>query len=129
MGMLVFRNNDFIGNDVIDVISAQRSRIAKIADLNRRGTKCKNAGARFPGEPGQIDGNIDLLLAQKRGHFHIVLFCDVDKMFERAFQSNAHLAAIVAIERNGDFPAIFRWKGMIAILQSNVLPLRSVFAL
>src|SRR5262249_45358134 len=80
--MLIFRDNEAVGQNIIDIIDAHRTRISKKVDLNRSGAKRKNPGATTVRVPLQIQCNIDFQLLQEQRYITVAFTSNIDEMVE-----------------------------------------------
>src|SRR5437773_10022933 len=71
MNAVLFRDHELVSDDVIDVRSPHRSGITKAIDLNRRRALRENPWASTVRVSLEVDGDIDLELAQQFGHSRI----------------------------------------------------------
>ena len=98
--LLVERQHDRIGDDVIDEIGAHGSGIAEIAHLDRRGTMGENARAAIEREAFEIDRDVDLELVKQLRRLVIAARTDFVEPVEAGDESRAHVAAVVGPERH-----------------------------
>ena len=96
------RHDDEVGQDVIDVIGAHRSRIAEVIDLNRRRAPGEDAGARHRREAHQVDQDIDFQFGYQAGDPLGVVGRDVDEALESSLQAFADVRFVVRPERDGN---------------------------
>ena len=61
----VERQHDRIGDDVVDIVRGHGGEIAEIADLDRRRAARQNAGAGILGVADEVDGDVDVEIAQR----------------------------------------------------------------
>ena len=61
---LLVRNDEAVGDDVVDVVGAHRARIAQVVDLDRRRPGARIPGRSIAGEALQVDRDVDLHVAR-----------------------------------------------------------------
>ena len=80
--MMIGRDNDAIGNDVINVVGSHGARITEVIHLNWGWSASKNARACARGESLKIDCYVYFQVTNTFGDFHIGLHADVNKSIE-----------------------------------------------
>ena len=63
--LLVEREDDRVGDDVVDEVRPCRAGKSEIAHLDRRRTKCQDAEARMLGMTVQVDRDVDLKIVDE----------------------------------------------------------------
>ena len=71
--LLVERQHDPVGDDVVDEVGPHRSRIAEIAHLNRRRPMGQDARPLVLGMTLEVDRNVDLEVAQQARHLAVAM--------------------------------------------------------
>ena len=97
-GLLVERQHDLVGNDVIDEIGPHRARITEITHLDGRGTVGENFGPAVLRVAFQVDRDVDLELVEQPGDVAIASRANIVELIERRHQTGTHLAVVVLAE-------------------------------
>jgi hypothetical protein len=92
---MAFRYNYFIGNNVVDKISAGCSRVAQINDMNRRRPKGIDAQAIGMGKASQINQNIHLVLPYQFSGNGIIHLTDIEKLIRFLFGPFSIIAVVI----------------------------------
>src|SRR5215471_7530315 len=88
-----------IRDDIVDVLGSHRSGKAEIIDGHGRRAPRENFRPAAFGESHQIDGDIDLPLADEPRDVEIALLAHIEKMRARGSDPSAHRAFIIWTER------------------------------
>src|SRR5262249_9718799 len=90
-----------IGDDVIDEIGRHGARVPEVVDLNRRWAARQDPGAGFLGEPFEVDGDIDVQLADQPRDVVIARAAHLDELVESGLETLAHWLSMLAAEGYG----------------------------
>ena len=93
-------DHDRVGDDVVDVVGAHRSRITEIVHLDGRRAAREIRVPRIAGEAVQVDRDVDLHPAQERGDFVVAFLAHVDEAIERGLDPRPCFAFVVGTERD-----------------------------
>src|SRR5436190_9982506 len=85
-----FRNDDGIGDQVVDIRGAECAGISEIADLNRRSTQSEDAYPILLREAFKVDCNIDFEAPREHRNLAVGKRADLYKTVERPFEPAAH---------------------------------------
>src|SRR5262249_54980520 len=97
--LLLHRNDDPIGDDIVDVVGARGAGEAEIRDLNRGGTHGENSDPRARCVTVQIDEDPDFTLGHELRDVRITAIMHVNELVERRLQPASERAAVVRAER------------------------------
>ena len=96
--LLVERQHRLVGEDVVHVLGAGRSRISEIVDLDRSRPTGENARPKTFGQAVQIDGDMHLPIVQQLGDVAIGVGCDVVEPVERLDDACPNAASVIGAE-------------------------------
>ena len=94
-GLLIERQHDTVGYDIIDKVDAHRSRIAKVVDLDRRRTISEDVRATILGIALEIDGDVHLKVMEELRDIAIRRLPFIVKLVERLDEARPQVALIV----------------------------------
>src|SRR5690348_9317685 len=89
------RHDDAIGEEIVDEGCARRARITKVARLERCRPVREDAHAGARRMTLQVDGNIDLELAQPARCLQVAFGAYIEEAIESALEAPAYRASIV----------------------------------
>jgi hypothetical protein len=100
IGAVLVRDDEAVGDDVVDEGHAHRPGIAEVMRLHGRRPQGENSGAPFARVAVEVDDDVDFQLAQGRGDHGIAPGLQIDEAVERSLDAPPHLAFIVWPQRN-----------------------------
>src|SRR5262245_5603025 len=98
--LLIERQHDRIGDDVVEEVSPRRSWVAKIADLDGNWTRGENCKAAVARERRQVDGNVNLELRQEVRDIPVGSVSNVQEAIECVGEVRPHFAAVIDARRD-----------------------------
>ena len=96
------RDDESIGDDVVDVFGTHRAWVTQEVDLNRRRTTGKNVRLRVAGKTHQVDRDVDFQSTYRRRNFRAVLATNVDEPIDTRPDPVAHGAGDVGTHGESD---------------------------
>src|SRR5437763_9000617 len=93
--LILYRNDGLIGDHVIDTVRAHRSGIRQILCLHRRAAIDEYRRPALIGIALEINGDIDLPLAQHSRDFVIRSIAHLDELTERAHHTLTNFTAVI----------------------------------
>jgi len=96
------RDDDRIGDDVVDIVRAQRSRVSQVVDLDGAGAEGKYSRAPAGGVSREVDCDIDFELPKQFGRPEVAQALDIVELIERHAQSFAHRAGMAGLQGQRD---------------------------
>src|SRR5260370_12574597 len=96
---MLFGDDGWVGDDIVDAIGAHRGRIAQEIDLDGRSAARKHGEAVGKRKSHQVDQNVNFATSNQCAEIHIAQVSHVNKILERRLYSAPQVRAVVRSER------------------------------